>query len=126
MVVYSRMIVPGPDLDPGLLAPILEILRGAAEDRPVPDAHVLGQAHVALEPGARTDPAAVADADLVAHDHPRSDLHPLAELRGGVDDCGRVNDGPSPVDHARHHLRLGNDVAVHVAIATIRHVRPRF
>ncbi len=43
----------GPDLDPGLLAPILEILRGAAEDRPVPDAHVLGQAHVALEPGAR-------------------------------------------------------------------------
>ena len=83
MVVYSRMIVPGADLDPGLLAAILEVLRIAAENRAVPDAHVLRQPHVALQMRTRADPAAVADRHLVAHDHPRSDLDPLAELAEG-------------------------------------------
>ena len=85
-----------PDLDPGLLATVLEILRVSAQDRPVADPHVFGQPHVPLQRGPGADPAAVADGHLGTDDGPGSDRHAGAQPGRRIDQrrSGWITDPP--------------------------------
>ena len=105
----------GADLDPGLLAAILEILRIAAEDRPVadaarPSASRTFRSSATRGPRRQRSPT-VTWGPTMAHG-PISTSAP--EPAPGIDDGRRVDDAWSPVHHARHHLGLRHDVAVHV------------
>src|SRR4051812_12516865 len=81
---------PLPDLDPGLLAIILEILGVATQDRAITNDDILGQAYVAAEGGARADAAAIAHGDLWPHHGKGADRYAGTELGRAVDQSGRM------------------------------------
>ena len=91
IVEYSRMMVPCPISTQVSSPAVLEVLRIAAQDRPVADPHVLGQPHVALQRCPGADAAAVAHRHLGADDGPRSDRHAGTQPGRGVDQRGRVD-----------------------------------
>jgi hypothetical protein len=86
-VLADRRVVA--DLDPGLLALELEVLRVAAEDRADADLHAAAEPHVALERRACGDHGAVADGAVLADQRPGADLDVLAEHRARVHDRRR-------------------------------------
>src|SRR5690606_20755471 len=82
---------PLADLDPGLLAAVLEVLRRAAQDAADAHLHRLREAHVALERHARADATAARDADIGADDRERADLDVVGDLRRRVDQHGGMD-----------------------------------
>src|SRR5690606_5381826 len=79
------------DLDPGLLAGILEVLRRSSEDGASADLSLGRHTNISFESDARRDPGTAADVHRWANDRERTDLDVVVDLGGRINQDGGVD-----------------------------------
>ena len=82
---------PVTDFHPGDFALVFEVLRDGAHDGARKDGAVAAHFHIGEDDGVREELAAVADFDVVVHEHVGTDFDVVAELREGADRCERMD-----------------------------------
>src|SRR5436190_11516723 len=89
------------DLERGVLAAVLLVLRYAADRVELRDPVVAADRRAALDHAVRPDDGARADANAGAHDAVGADFDVAGQLRAGLDDRRRVNARHAPYSTAR-------------------------
>jgi hypothetical protein len=82
-VVRPRIVT---DLDPGLFAAVLEVLRVAADYRALTDAHTGAETGIAFDGGMRTDPRARSDRHTGSDDGKGADHDLVTQLGAGINE----------------------------------------